>query len=214
MLRRPSVRASVTTVAAAVVLVGGANLASYAATGSVLSLGHHAHATQLRGGTGSGQAAGTGSKVVKFHLGSPGKTFAGGSAHLFSAKVPTGTYQVGVTGFLTDFAGTTDSYTCLVADKRDILKVLAGTSQNLRRVYAIDGAEQGEFAFGALEGTNEAQKIDRAKIAFGCLFNGTGPFKVKRTLSFTLRAVNVVNKSGSSISVTKSGARKLSGLLR
>lgn len=40
MLRRPSIRAAVTTLAAAGILVGGANLASYAATGHPLILGH------------------------------------------------------------------------------------------------------------------------------------------------------------------------------
>lgn len=40
MLRRPSLRASVTTLAAAAVLVGGADLASYAASGHPLILGH------------------------------------------------------------------------------------------------------------------------------------------------------------------------------
>jgi hypothetical protein len=39
MLRRPSLRASLTTVAAATVLVAGADLASYAATGHPLVLG-------------------------------------------------------------------------------------------------------------------------------------------------------------------------------
>jgi hypothetical protein len=40
MFRRPSIRASVTTLPAAGILVGGANLASYAATGHPLILGH------------------------------------------------------------------------------------------------------------------------------------------------------------------------------
>ncbi len=40
MLRRPSVRASVTTIAAATILVGGANVAAYAASGHPLILGH------------------------------------------------------------------------------------------------------------------------------------------------------------------------------
>ena len=40
MTRRPSLRSVVTTLAAAAVLVGGANLASYAATGNALVLGH------------------------------------------------------------------------------------------------------------------------------------------------------------------------------
>jgi hypothetical protein len=40
MLRRPSIRSTVTTLAAAAVLVGGADLASYAATGNAFILGH------------------------------------------------------------------------------------------------------------------------------------------------------------------------------
>jgi hypothetical protein len=40
MFRRPSLRSAVTTLAAAAVLVGGADLASYAATGHPLILGH------------------------------------------------------------------------------------------------------------------------------------------------------------------------------
>jgi hypothetical protein len=40
MIRRPSIRSTVTTLAAAAVLVGGANLATYAASGHPLILGH------------------------------------------------------------------------------------------------------------------------------------------------------------------------------
>jgi hypothetical protein len=40
MFRRPSIRTSVTTVAAAAILVGGANIATYAASGHPLILGH------------------------------------------------------------------------------------------------------------------------------------------------------------------------------
>jgi hypothetical protein len=40
MLHRPSLRSTVTTLAAAAVLVGGADLASYAATGNAFILGH------------------------------------------------------------------------------------------------------------------------------------------------------------------------------
>jgi hypothetical protein len=40
VIRRPSVRTSVTTLAAAAVLVGGANVATYAASGHALILGH------------------------------------------------------------------------------------------------------------------------------------------------------------------------------
>jgi hypothetical protein len=212
MLRRPSIRSTVTTIAAACVLVGGANLASYAATGNVLALGGHAAGAKA---FSSGAGASTVAKTLTFHLGSPGKTFNGGSAHFQAGKVPTGTYEVGMSGILLDTGGTTDSYSCLLADKKDVKKVLAGDSANLQRIYALDGDSQGNFKFGVLANTNHVQKVDRAKIVFGCVFNGTGPFKVKRTLTFTLKPVKATNKSGSSIDILpKSGVRKLSGLLR
>jgi hypothetical protein len=211
MLRRPSIRSTLTTVAAACVLVGGANLASYAGTGFTLGSGPHA-----AGSAASGAGASSGPKTIKFHLGAPGASFAGGSAHLLTAKVPTGNYAVGMSGIMLDSPGSgTDSYSCLVADKKDVTKVLGGTSQNLRRVYALDGDSQGNFKFGVLDNTNHAQKVDRAKIVFGCVFNGTGPFKVKRTLTFTFRPVKVSSKSGSPIDILpKSGVRRLSELLR
>jgi hypothetical protein len=58
MIGRPSLRASVTTLAAAALLVGGANLASYAATGKPLILGHanKAGSTTSLKNTGRGPA--------------------------------------------------------------------------------------------------------------------------------------------------------------
>lgn len=58
MFRRPSLRSTATTLAAAAVLVGGADLASYAATGQPLVLGHHnaAGATTSLKNTGRGPA--------------------------------------------------------------------------------------------------------------------------------------------------------------
>ncbi len=56
MLRRPSLRSTVTTLAAAAVLVGGADLASYAATGHPLVLGH----ANSAGGTTSLRNSGRG----------------------------------------------------------------------------------------------------------------------------------------------------------
>ena len=58
MTPRPSLRSVGTTVAAAAVLVAGANLASYAATGNALVLGHHnsAGTTTALKNTGRGPA--------------------------------------------------------------------------------------------------------------------------------------------------------------
>ena len=201
---RPSLRSSVTTLAAAVVLVGGASLASYATT-------NHGH--------GAGAATAT-PKTIKFHFGSPGKTFnTTNPVHLFTAKVPKGTYEVGLSGLLLDQAGgSTDNYTCLLSDKKTILKLLGGSGPNpdFSRVYALDGASQsdGGFAFGLVDSTNPVAKVDRPNIVYGCILSGTGPYVVGRTPTFTLTPVKVTSKSGTPLPIAKSQARRLVGALR
>lgn len=201
---RPSLRSSVTTLAAAVVLVGGASLASYATT-------NHGH--------GAGAATGT-PKTIKFHLASPGKTYnTTNPVHLFTAKVPKGTYEVGLSGIVLDQSGGgTDNYTCLLADKRTILKLLTspGPDPDFSRVYAIDGASQsdGSYTFGIVDSTNPVAKIDRPNIVYGCILSGTGPYVVGRTPTFTLTPVKVTTKSGTPLPVAKSQARRLLGSLR
>jgi hypothetical protein len=202
MLRRPSLRAAVTTVAAAVVLVGGAGLASYAAT---------SHGPDARAAKASEP------KTIVFHIGKPGKKVVGNATILKSAKVPKGTYEVGVSGFITETdSGATDSYSCVVADQKTIIRILRGhgTGLDFARVYALDGEAHGGFRFGAVNGFNPAQKIERPKIAVGCVFSGTGKFTISRTLTFTLKPVKVTNKSGTPIIVTKSETRALDQSLR
>jgi hypothetical protein len=198
-----SLRTVLATAAAAGLLVGGVSLASYATT-------RHDSA----GGAGAG--ASSEPKTLVFHLGSPGRQFAGDSAHFLGGKVPTGTYQVGMSGIVLDKAsGGSDSYSCLVADKRDVKKVLAGTSASLRRIYALEGEGQGDFNFGVVASTNHVQKVDRSKIVVGCAFNGVGPFVVKRTLTFTFRPVKSTNKSAAPVDIVpEARVRKLSNLLR
>ena len=55
MFHRPSLRSTATTLAAAAVLVGGADLASYAATGQPLTLGHSNSANRTTGLTNTGR---------------------------------------------------------------------------------------------------------------------------------------------------------------
>jgi hypothetical protein len=206
MLSRPSLRAVLATTAAAGLLVGGANLASYAAT-------HHGH-----GAGASAAAKSTQPKTITFHLGKPGKKFAGSSTHLVSAKVPKGTYEVAMTGLILDpdTIASTDSYSCLVSDRRTILKALHGsiTPATYTHFYALDGDGQGSFKFGALDSYNPAQRIDRPTIALGCIFSGTTPWTIARTLTFTLRPVKVTSEHTSPILVARSQARRLSSLLR
>jgi hypothetical protein len=251
MFRRPSIRSTMTTLAAAAVLVGGADLASYAATGQPLVLGHANSAggtTSLKNtGRGSALCLNTGKKyapltvnssklvkhlnadkvggksastlepkTIRFHLGSPGRTFAGDTQHVFSAKVPKGTYQLGLTGLVTQSPSTSgDSYTCLIADKAKMLALFAGGSpSNFSGFYAIDGDTQGAFKYGVLDDTNHAQKVTKSSIAFGCLFTGPDAFTVRRTMTFTLRPVTATDKSGTPLSITRTGARHFLRALR
>ena len=201
MIRRPSVRSTVTTVTAAAVIAAGASLASYAATS-------HGHAT------GGGAGASSEPKTIKYTLGSPGKVFKGGTTHLFTAKVPKGTYQVAMSGLVLDNAGAdNDTYTCLVADKKNIQHVLGGGNPNYALWYALDGDQKGGFKYGVVNYSNNAQRIARPNVAFGCLFEGTGPYTVGRTVTFTLRPVKVTSKTGKPLPVAKSQVRRLAGKL-
>ncbi len=201
MIRRPSLRSSVTTISAVAVRVGGASLASYAATGR----GH---------ATGAGATASE-PKTIKYTLGSPGKIYHGNTDHLFTTKVPKGTYQIGISGLVLDNAGSdSDSYTCLVADKKNIQHVLGGGNPNDALWYALDGDRKGAFKYGVVNYSNSAQRIARPNIVFGCIFDGTGPFTVARTLTFTLRPVRVTAEKGKPLPVAKSQARRLAGKLR
>jgi hypothetical protein len=200
MLRRPPLRTVLATAAAAALLVGGADLAANATTS-------HGH--------GAASAKPTAQpRTITFHIGKPGKKFQGGSTHLLSAKVPQGTYEVAVSGFLLVNGGSgTATYSCLVADRKTILKGLNGgfKPKSFRRVYALDGDGQGSFKFGDVNNFNPAQKIDRP-IAMGCILSGSGTFTVARTVTFTLRPVKVTAKSGTPIFVTRSETRRLSGV--
>jgi hypothetical protein len=201
MIRRPSLRSTVTTVAAAALLAGGASLASYAAT---------SHGP----GTGGGAATSSEPKTLKFTLGSPGKIYHGNTDHLFTAKVPKGAYQIGMSGLVLDNTGSdSDSYTCLIADQKNIEHVLGGGHPNYALWYALDGDRKGAFKYGVVNYSNSAQRIARPNIVFGCIFDGTGPFTVARTLTFTLRPVKVTAEKGKPLPVAKSQARRLAGKL-
>jgi hypothetical protein len=112
-MKRPSVRSTITTVAAATVLVGGANLAAYAATGSPLVLGHvnravsttsikntgHGPALSLRSGKHSASLKVNSTKMVK-HLNAD--TLHGVAASVAAPK----NYRVTLAKAGGNFAGT------------------------------------------------------------------------------------------------------------
>ena len=250
MFHRPSLRSTVTTLAAAAVLVGGADLASYAASGHPLILGHanSAGTTTSLKNTGRGPALSLNSakstsplvvnsskmvkhlnaamvggktagqlvpKTLRFHIGSLGTNFAGGTANLVTVNVPKGTYEISMSGLVTDSTGTTDSYTCLVLDKAALLAAIGGGSLDYSRVYGLDGDSQGNFKFGVVDYTNPAQKVSRSSVALGCAFNGIGPFVEQRLLTFTFRPITVSDqRNGAPIPLPRSAAQRLSRAMR
>jgi hypothetical protein len=202
MFTRPPLRAVLATTAAAGLLVGGANLASYAAT-------HHGHSS----GTSAKPHAQP--KTIAYHLGSPGQAM--GNTRLFSAKVPKGTYEVSISGWLSDDVSTTgDSVTCVLADKKALFHLLnhPGSLTGAQRFYAITGgSEDKTYDFAVMDNSNPVAKIDRRNISYGCLLSG-GPFHVVRPLVFTLKPVSVSNKKGHALQLTKSQVGSLHSALR
>jgi hypothetical protein len=185
-----SLRAVLATASAAGLLVGGVSLASYATT-------------RHDGAGGGGAGASSAPKVVKFHFGVQNQTFNGGAFRFFTAKVPTGNYSVSMSGAFVDEAvdKTGDSYSCLLADKKTLVKALtsSGGTTSFKRIYSATGQDfdtTGSFSFGIYTDTNPAVHIDRAKIMFGCVFNGGGPFRINRVPVFTLTPIKVDGRSG------------------
>lgn len=207
MSSRPSPVAALSIVAAAVVLVGGAGLASYAATG---------HGQHSRGSAAHKAAQ---PKTISFTLGANGRNFGPGTPHLFTAKVPTGTYAVSISGFVTDTSSTNDnSYTCLVADKKAVLHLLhhPGSLTGTQRIYSA--AEQDEstnsFGFGLINDHNPVAKVDRKTIVYGCTFNGSSPTTVARPLKFALTPIKATNEKGQEFTLPTAKVAKLAQALR
>jgi hypothetical protein len=206
-----SLRAVLATATAAGLLVGGISLASYATT-------RHDNA-----GGGAGAGASSAPKVIKFHLGSQNQTFNGNAIRLYTAKIPTGNYSVSMSGVLLDQATdkTGDSYSCLLADKKDLVHALTSGSgaTSFKRIYSATGQDfdtVGSFSFGIYTDTNPAVHVDRSKIMFGCVFNGTGPYKVSRVPVFTFTPIKVDGHSGKRWfpPTPKADLRQLSQVLR
>lgn len=249
-MHRPSLRAALTTVAAAVVLVGGADLASYAATGDPLVLGH----SNTAGGTTSLRNSGRGpalslnnirsapplvvnsSKMVKnlnankvggktaaqlsgatqFKFGSVNQTFPAGTTLLFNATIPTGTYQIGMTGLVTESgSGTGDTIECLALDKNALEAAIGGGTLDYTKVYALSGNTEGDFDYGVINYSNPAQKISNSHLVIGCAFNSTaGTFTAVHQIAFVFKPVTAVSKShGSAIPLPKRATGSLIGRL-
>jgi hypothetical protein len=226
MFRRPSLRSTVTTLAAAAVLVGGADLASYAATGNPLVLGHANTAggtTSLRN-SGRGPALSLNSiksapplvvnssqmvkhlnanqvggqtakqlepKVWRYTLGKDGKHLSLG-IHFVTVKIPSGTYQLQMSGVLSSTGGPTDSYACAIGYQK---KIVANDLTGL-------------FTFGTglyqtapvVSDTYTAQISKKRAVLIGCntdsTSSGTGTVTTIKAIQFTFRAITVTDKRG------------------
>jgi hypothetical protein len=106
-------------------------------------------------------------------------------------------------------------------DKKTLVRALtsgAGLS-SFKRVYSATGQDfdsTGSFNFGIFTDTNPAVHIDRSKIMFGCVFNGTGPYRITRVPVFTLTPVKVDGRSGKRFipAIPKADLQRLSEALR
>lgn len=203
MSRRPPLRAVLATSAAAALLVGGANLASYAAT-------HHGH------GAGASASRASQPKTITFTLGSNNQTFNAGSVHLFTGKVPPGTYATSISGFLS--STTNDSYTCLLVDKKALLHLVQHPSSlsGAQRLYSAveqSGADN-TSGFGLITEHNPVAKVDRSTIVYGCVFNGPDPYRVARPLEFALTPVKASHQRGKKFNLPTMKVRQLAHALR
>jgi hypothetical protein len=223
---RPSLRLGLTTVAAATVLVTGAGLASYAATGQAFVLGHanKAGGTTSLKNTGRGPALSLNSiksvaplvvnsskmvkhlnanmvgnrtaaqlepTVLRYTLGRDNSPISATTNHFFTTKLPTGTYEVQMSGILTSTVAT-DTYFCAIGDKDRILANDIGGIFT----YAVD-----TYASPILSDTYTTKISKSRPVLFGCNLAGTGTVTTAKALQFTFRPISVQNKKGTPFTI-------------
>jgi hypothetical protein len=224
---RPSLRVGLTTVAASVILVSGAGLASYAATGNAFVLGHanKAGATTSLKNTGRGPALSlnsiksappitlNSSKMVK-HLnanmvgGMTAKTLNG--YDLYKLGTPGGTISTDPhiftikppTGYvhysLTGIWTSTTSTDNLTCLIFD--KRFLTDSSNIAYIYAefSHSVSDPDAPFINQQGFAKFTKSQRLLI--GCETSGTGPFQIAQPITFAFHAVGAAIKHGTPFS--------------
>jgi hypothetical protein len=224
---RPSLRVGLTTVAASVILVSGAGLASYAATGNAFVLGHanKAGGTTSLKNTGRGPALSlnsiksappitlNSSKMVK-HLnanmvgGMTAKTLNG--YDLYKLGTPGGTISTDPhiftikppTGYvhysLTGIWTSTTSTDNLTCLIFD--KRFLTDSSNIAYIYAefSHSVSDPDAPFINQQGFAKFTKSQRLLI--GCETSGTGPFQIAQPITFAFHAVGAAIKHGTPFS--------------
>lgn len=241
MSARPTVRASVTTLAAAAILVGGANLATYAASGHPLILGHSNSATgttslknigrgpalNLNSAKSSPPLVVNSSKMVK-NLNA--NQVGGLTAAQLSPAIAT--YRLGTSGgtlsndqhlfqinapkgnveFTMTGLWTSDNS----ADTMQCLiidKGLLTSTSDITKVYAVTSKSSTSTDEPVINQTGFAHFPRGAKLIFGCITTGdAGVVTLAHPITFTFQNVNQQFKHGSSITIgPRSPIRALTG---
>lgn len=226
MLRRPSVRSAATTLAAALVLVAGADLASYAATGKSLIVGHgnsagktttlkntgHGPALSLSNSKSAPPLAVSSSKMVK-HLNA--EKVGGKTAGQLSPALTT--YRLGRSGGVL----TNDVHYFTAAAPAGDVRVsitgiwTSGTSTDAIQCIAVNQklmTDPGNYSYfygivdKSLSASPDAVNIDSTqyvhigkgqRVLFGCSTSGdTGPVTVVQPITFTFQQVSPQVKHG------------------
>jgi hypothetical protein len=172
MFRKPSLRPVVSVVAAAVVLVGGAGLASYAVGG------HHPLPSPR---------AGAAPKSYQIALTHGNKKYS--DSAFVTATVPHGTYQITLSGKVTPDTDT-GALECYVSDKT------FWTSSNPRagRLWVDDRHQTPVDTDGAtLNAVGAAVVRKGVKVAVGCVFGGP-TWTVHKPIVATLTRVKSLDR--------------------
>jgi hypothetical protein len=239
MFRRPTVRASVTTLAAAGILVGGANLATYAATGHPLILGHanSAGTTTALKNTGRGPALSlnsarsasplvvNSSKLVK-HLNANqvgGKTAAQLNPSLTTFRLghPGSTLSTGQHFFhIPSPSGPTQIGVNGVwegAAGGDNISCIVADSRvlstmDITQIYSLPAATEGDPNGNVVDETTFVNLPKNRKLLLGCQVNATAAATLVQPIAFTFKPVSMHTVHGTPTTIAKnSGASRLLG---
>jgi hypothetical protein len=240
MFRRPSIRATGTTLAAAAVLVGGANLASYAANGHPLLLGHKNSAV----GTTSLKNAGRGpalslnsaksapplvvnSKKMVKHLNADSvdglgakdlngylQYHVGQDGQILSNDQHLVTAKIPTGTYAWSMAGLWTSAT--TADNMQCLIVdqrLLADISNVNYIYASFSKSGGDPDAPFINQSGFSHFSKSQTLILGCITTGdTGPVTTVRAVRFSFHPVITEPKTGHPITVTKNRLGRLSGI--
>jgi hypothetical protein len=238
MIARPSLRSTVTTLAAAAVLVGGADLASYAATGNAFVLGHSntAGTTTALKNTGRGPALSlnsaknvpplvvNSSTLVK-HLNA--NEVGGLKATQLSPNIDT--YRVGSPGGslaptehffkIKSPSGPTEIGVhgiwegATTGDEMQclVLDQRLLSTMDLSLIYSLPTATDGDPNGNIIDETTYVNLPKHKTLVFGCQNTGASDATIIQPITFTFRSVPTVTKHGRHTTFPKSAAKHILG---